>query len=506
MRSSALFAIAIAFGGAEAAVAQDVVRTTTSHVRIVDWSQRAASKWETPFWLAPEQLEIQGPLSQIPDATRFYAIARQGHAMPAGEVGTLGNMFSPATLDSKGRSAFVAAVDGAERNQGIFFGDAASLKVVVMGCGAAGGRGSTARCGDPSPIGGTFSGMFQAATPAPAANDNGDILFLADLTGASAPRGLFLYQAANEKIIKIAAVGDPSPRGGTLTAVGPGAINNRGVIVFPASSFGNGSQGSDILLWQEGRLTKYVAAGDPAPGGEVFSFVGGEAFGYQDGTWIPTSVPAINDSNQIAFSGRTESGGGLFLSREGIHERQVRWDDPEPGGRVFFDFRGDPVLNRRGEIAFLAYTAEMGASSPSGSGWFVGARGKFRRALGSFDPLQKGTVQALAFSRNPFRPLDDAGNLALWARYQLADNSRHDALVVVPPDKAPIVLVNQEAPSPLGGSWDELYYWPTSNNAYQIQFAAITLGYPGSTHGHFVATYRSDAVFRDGFENPAQQR
>ena len=504
MRLCGLFAIVMAFVVAETAIAQDVLRTLTPGVRIITEHQRAASAWEAPPWSAPVRLQIQSAVFHSMEAPRFGAIARQGQAMPVGEAGTLGDMFNPATLDSIGRGAFVAMVDGATRNQGIFFADATRLKVVVMGCGATGGGGSSAGCGDPSPIGGTFSGMFQGTTPAPAANDAGDILFLADLAGAAAPRGLFLYQATDEQIIKIAAVGDPSPRGGILTAVGPGAINNLGTIVFPASSFGDGSQGSDILLWQEGVLTTYVAAGDSTAEGEVFSYVGGEAFGYPDGTWIPTSVPAINDSNQVAFSGGTQTGGGLFLSSDGVHERQVRWDDTAPGGGVFFDFRGDPVLNGRGEIAFLAYTSESATNPPTGGGWFVGFRGNFRGALRFSDPLEQGAVNGLAFSRNPFRPLDDAGNLVLWARYQLADKSEHEALLVVRPGETPTALVSQGAPSPLGGSWGSLNAWPTSNNAYQVQFTAGTPGYLDSTHGQFVATYQPDVVFSDDFEGPAQ--
>ena len=341
-----------------------------------------------------------------PECALVLAIAREGQPMPAGEAGTLGFMLiNPATLDASGRGAFVADVDGAERNQGIFFADANSLKVIAMGCGETGGYGSTSDCGDPSPIGGTFSGMFRGTAPAPAANDDGDVLFIADLVGAPVPRALFLYRSQDESIIKIAAIGDPSPRGGTLTAVGPGVINNAGTIAFTASTVGNGSQGAEILVWRNGVTTTYVAAGDPAPNGEVFSLLGAEAVGCEDGTWIPIAVPALNDDDQIAFKARTQSGDGLYLSRDGVHERLVRWDDPEPGGGVFFDFGGHPVLNDRGEIAFLAYIASTPGGPETGGGWFVGTGGTFRRALMFEDGLSGGEVSGLAYSRNPFRPL-----------------------------------------------------------------------------------------------------
>ncbi len=505
MKPGNVLAFGIALCGCNTAFGQSVAHAGLSAERNADWPRRVASVWEQPvlditMWSGGTRA------SGVPSAPSFFAIAREGQPMPAGEAGTLGFMLiNPATLDASGRGAFVADVDGAERNQGIFFADANSLKVIAMGCGETGGYGSTSDCGDPSPIGGTFSGMFRGTAPAPAANDDGDVLFIADLVGAPVPRALFLYRSQDESIIKIAAIGDPSPRGGTLTAVGPGVINNAGTIAFTASTVGNGSQGAEILVWRNGLTTTYVAAGDPAPNGEVFSLLGAEAVGCEDGTWIPIAVPALNDDDQIAFKARTQSGDGLYLSRDGVHERLVRWDDPEPGGGVFFDFGGHPVLNDRGEIAFLAYIASTPGGPATGGGWFVGTGGTFRRALMFEDGLSGGEVSGLAYSRNPFRPLDNAGNLVLWARYRMADESERESIVVVDPAGTPAVLVEEGAPTTIGGTWGTLNAWPTSNDAFQVQFQAGTPGFFASTHGQFVATYRADLVFADGFEFPSPE-
>jgi hypothetical protein len=169
---------------------------------------------------------------------------------------------------------------------------------------------------------------------------------------------------------------------------------------------------------------------------------------------------------------------------------------------VFFDFLAYPVINGRGEIAFLAYTSEAEGSPPSGGAWFVGTQGHLRRVLGDYDPLPNGHVYGFAYSRNPFRPLDDAGNLVVYARYRMADKSERDSIVAVRPYGTPRVLVEEGTPTTVGGTWGMINPWPTSNNAFQVQFQAGTPGFFGSTHGQFVATYQTDSVFADGFENP----
>lgn len=430
-------------------------------------------------------------------------VVHQGQTMPAGEVGVLRTSayVNPASIDGKGRIAFFSQVDGAERNQGIFFADDSHLKVIAMGCGDGGGSGSTADCGDPSPVGGNFSGMFLGTTLAPTANENGDILFMSDVANGSSPRGLFLYQSSTQEIVTIAAVGDASPRGGVLTAVGPGSINNHRTIAFLAST--DGAWTSDILVWRNGVVTKYAAVGDQAPGGGTFVSVGNEVFGYEDGTYIPGGpAPAINDSDEIAFSAFTQTTGGELLSKDGLHRWQVRIGDPAPGGGVFFDFREAPVLNGRGELAFNAYVADSVEGPVTGGGWFVGSHGEFRRALGFYDQLEDGVVHGLAFSRNPFHPLDDEGNLAIWASRQLADGTELGTLVIARPNGAIDIVAREGDVSETGGTWGWIDGWPSVNNASQIQFGAAVVGNPTFTDAQFIAPYPADYIFLDGFELP----
>ena len=356
------------------------------------------------------------------------AVAYEGQPMPPGETGTLSTLAfaRSANINQLGRIAFVAQVDGSTRNQGVFTADADGVAVIAMGCGNGGGSGSTDGCGDPTPLGGTFSGLFTDTWATPPINDLGDVVFLADVAGGTSPRALFLYQAATDTIVKIAAVGDPSPLGGTLTAIGPGAINNAQTVAFLAST--DGAQPSDIFLWQSGIVSHYVAAGDPAPGGGTFTFIGTESFGYLDGTTIPSGpAPAINESGQIAFNGIASGpvSRGELVSTNGVHTWQVGAGDDAPGGGTYLDFEA-PLLNDNGDIAWFSDLS----GSAAGAGWFAGSAGNFRRAFAFTDPIGGGIVWGMAISRNPFRALDNTGDLVVWGSLQLPDQSQYDMIVV----------------------------------------------------------------------------
>ena len=482
-------AAALAAGLSGLASAQGVVDHADTGARVIDLVRGPLAPRE------PHPTPHRAIASPVGDPVcGASALAWQGEPMPAGETGTLSTIAfaRPAALDDAGRIAFVSQVDGATRNQGVFVADDAGVRVIAMGCGAGGGSGSTDGCGDASPIGGTFSGFFGDTWAVPAMNNGGDVLFVADVAGGGAPRGLFLYVAASDSIVKIAAVGDASPLGGTLSAIGPGSINDEGTVAFLASTGGDGSQGSDILIWQQGDLSAYVAAGDPAPGGGTFTFIGTEAFGYADTTWIPTGpVPGLNNQGQIAFHGITSGGArGELLSQNGVHEWQVQGGDAAPGGGTYLDFFA-PVLNNEGEIAFFADIA----GAESSIAWFVGSAGAMRRAFGYLDPVGDGTVAGMAVSRNPFHALDDAGNLVAWTSRQLEDTTERETMIVARADGTLDIVASQGDATPLGGgTWGGMDSWPTMNFANQLRFGAGTPGNPEFDNAHVRITLCESAT------------
>ncbi len=426
----------------------------------------------------------------LPCAT--LPIAWHAQTVPGG--GTLSPIApgNPACVNRAGAFAFVADVVGSPRNQGVFVVDANGLRAIAMGCGQGGGSGVHGTCGDPAPGGGTFAGFFGGTVFAPPIDDDGDVLFFADVVnGTATTRGLFLYVAALATITKVAAVGDPSPLGGTFGAIGPGSMNNRRAIAFLASPAGSGI-GADLFLWQAGTITKIAAVGDAAPGGGTLAFLGTEAFGYADGTNIPSGpVPAINDCGQISYRAIVNGGvtsRGVVVRTNGTDAWYLRAGDPTPAGGTFTDFQA-AALNGSGEIAVLA---DFTAAGTPNTGWFVGSPGNFRKALAFFDPVDGGQCLGLAYSRNPMTPLDDQGNLVLWC--DTASAGGQDRLVVSAADGSLTVLARRGDPTPLGGIYTGMNAWPSLSSTGRATLSVYTPGAPGIFNAHFASVLCGPAI------------
>ena len=423
------------------------------------------------------------------DSCDVSGIAWHGENVPGG--GTLNPQAwgNPSTINTSGRIAFIAQVDGSERNQGVFSAAGDGLVPIAIGCGRGGGSGDPgSACGDPSPIGGTFSGFFTGTFFAPPINDLGDILFIADVYGGQSPRGLFLYQGDTGEIQKVAAVGDNSPLGGSFSAIGPGSLNSARQVVFLA--FTGASTDGNLFLWDGGAVNKVVAAGDPAPGGGFFWAIGTERIGFVDGTMMPTGpLGDINDLGQISFRGFVTGGqalGGLFLSDGGSYQWYVSTGDATPIGGVYADF-GAAILNNAGQIAFFA-DVNLGPSFTSG--WFTGSPGSWRKAIAFSDQIGDGQVIGIAYSRNPHAPLDDFGNLALWATVRTPLGDR-ETLVINQPDTTVLTVVRQGVPTPFGGQIGTIQSWPSLSRDGQGTLGASTPGAGSILNAHMV--YRSCA-------------
>jgi hypothetical protein len=435
-------------------------------------SQRAA------VWQSNRLRKVIRPSETI---CSIQSLAEHGEPAPNTGGGTLDPLafFNPTTVNSLGRIAFNSLVDGVERNQGAFIANAdGSLSAVVIGCGAGGGSGdTTSLCGDPSPIGGNFSGFFLGTVFTPDINEAGDVLFFSDVNGGSSRRGLFLYQAATGEIVKVAAIGDASPLGGTFAAVGPGSINNSGKVVFIASPSTTAFP-ANIFLWDNGVVTKVAAIGDPAPGGGTFSILGGESFGFVDGTNIPVGpIPDINDVDQICFKAIVTGGiteRGLIVRTAGVDEWYVKVPDPTPAGGTYFDMQAASI-NNAGQIAFLADFQPT--PDTFNTGWFAGAPGNWRKVIAFFDPVDGGQCLGLAFSRNPMQMIDPAGNVIFWTN--LDSNGGSDRIVLGLSDGSLLVTARRGDPTPIGGTFGSMDAWPATggNNG------SINVSTPGAQNG-----------------------
>lgn len=443
-------------------------------------------------WRAPRPGSVAvGPTS---DAAVCSTASPAWHSQSVPGGGSLSPLafMNPATANRDGRIAFHARVDGAVRNQGIFVADATGLRPIAIGCGQGGGSGNHGTCGDPAPGGGTFAGFFGGTMFAPASNARGDVLFVADVAGGPSPRGLFLWRADVLTIVKVAAIGDPAPNGGTFTAIGPGSLNNSRDVVFLGRN--TNVLTSDVYSWRNGALGTHAKTGDPAPGGGTFTMLGTESLGFVDNTNIPTGpVPAINDRGEIAF--RAIASGpvsrGIVLSRHGQHQWVLRAGDPTPAGGTYVDFWA-PCLNQVGQVALLA------DFTPSTSGWFVGAPGSWRKAIAFYDAIDGGSCLGLAVSRNPMTPLDDDGNLTFWAN--LSSSGDQDRLVASAPDGSLTIVARRGGATPLGGTFTMIDAWPSSTPTGRVSFGAGTPGAGGGAilNARFVSVLCGPAVSADG--------
>jgi len=407
--------------------------------------------------------------------------AAHGQIAPNTNGGTLNPaaFFNPTTVNASGRIAFNSQVNNSARNQGVFVADSdGTISAIAIGCGGLGGSGdTTSMCGDVSPIGGHFGGFFFGTVFTPDINDAGDVLFFCDVNGGSSRRALFLYRVASGEIVKVAAVGDPSPIGGTFGAVGPGSLNNNGKVVFLASPVGQ-TVNSNLFMWDNGVVTKVAAIGDPAPGGGTFSGLGTESFGFQDGTSIPVGpVPDINDSDQIAFRAIVSSGitqRGIVVRTGQVDEWYVKVPDPTPIGGTYLDMQAASI-NNAGQIAFFADYRPT--PETINSGWFAGAPGNWRKVVVFFDPIDGGQCLGLAFSRNPMQTIDAQGNVVFWAN--LDSNGNADRLVLGLTDGNLLIAARRGDPTPIGGTFGSMDAWP----AVDGNIGTLNVATPGAQNG-----------------------
>src|ERR1051325_10980898 len=442
---------------------------------------RVHDNFERPQ-ISVSQQNYRVPITRAPSGEICGVESRAAHGQVAPNTngGTLDPVafINPTTLNASGRVAFNSGVDGSDRHQGVFVADSdGTITAIALGCGGPGGSGdTTSTCGDASPIGGHFGGFFSGTFFTPDINDAGDVLFFCDVNGGSSRRALFLYRGASGQIVKVAAIGDSSPIGGTFGAVGPGSLNNNGQVVFLASAVG--TTNSDIFMWDNGVVTKVAAVGDPAPGGGTYSLLGTESAGFQDGTNIPVGpVPDINDSEQIAFRAIVSGGittRGIVVRTGATDEWYVKVPDPTPIGGTYFDMQA-PSINNAGQIAF--FTDYRPTPDTFNSGWFAGAPGNWRKVVVFFDPIDGGQCLGLAFSRNPMQTIDAAGKVVFWAN--LDSNGTSDRLVLGLTDGSLLIAARRGDPTPIGGTFGTMDAWPAINGS----IGTVNPATPGAQNG-----------------------
>ncbi len=221
--------------------------------------------------------------------------------------------------------------------------------------------------GDPAP-GGQFSAVNEASI-----NNAGDIALIGYGNFALGP---VVFVLSGGEFHRLVGAGDPAPGGGVFSFFANVSINDAGQVAFMGYAYPRPRQG--IFLWSDGNIVSIAQTGDPAPGGGTF---------YIPGPTFPRRyVPSLNAMGQIVFGARLSSPTGnsaVFLySADGLR-RIAGPGDPAPGGGIFVRARS-ASLNDLGEVAFAA------SLNPSGSGVYLVSQGTMNKIVATGDPAPSG--------------------------------------------------------------------------------------------------------------------
>jgi hypothetical protein len=395
------------------------------------------------------------------------------HGSPAPGGGQLVAPSLPyaGTLGSGGRVVFVSAIAGSARNQAVMISSGGDLKPIAFGCGGAGGSGNPGGCGDPAPGGGTFAGFFEYPAYAPATNDAGDVLFLADLAGAGTPRAVFLFHGATGVSERIAAVGGPSPSGFTITALGLGTLDANGNAVFLARTQPGAGNANEILAWDAGVLSVVAREGSAGPGGTYSLVANGFAILPDNTALLVGGVPSRDAAGRVAhFASVTPTQAtGLVLHTPGQAPVWIAVShQPAPTGGAFDTF-GAPRIAANGEIVFSSrLTVGQGFSA----GVFAGVPGSLRTVLQHLTQIGTLTVVGFERSANPFSFTGRGGDVVLWVRTQRPDLTLGEAHVLARPNTLPEVLLQDGDTAPFGGTITALSHWPAIDEHGRVLHAA----------------------------------
>ena len=376
-----------------------------------------AAIWAAVLWVAPSapSLGLAGPGSE---SGPLHVVVRSGLAAPGGgrfdRFDVTGQPIV-APVNARGQVAFYASVLRAPGREGIFLADSGRVTKV-------------AAFGDAVPGGGTLAEF--AAHPLPALNAAGHMAFGAEISGGRATEGMFLAGEDGFRIIALA--GDDAPGipagvlvsfdapslndsdelafvanvrrgrdvldvlyfwngrrlqrlvaegerltriGGTMDKIGEPALNNRGVVAFPAAIFKGPALGG-IFVAGSRELRLLVGAGDRTAGGAMI-----QRF---------SERVAIDDADGIAFGAWLGTDGGaheavLRVGPEGLAEIAID-GAAAPGGGRYAGFGPWPTVGPDGVTAFIA--ALNGGPGPLAV--FAGAAGDVRRVATMGETLPEG--------------------------------------------------------------------------------------------------------------------
>jgi hypothetical protein len=323
---------------------------------------------------------------------QFVKVAAVGDAVPGGgKLSEFAKHPIPALNDSD-KVAFGAAVAGAHATEGVFVASAGTLQVIALS--------GTDAPGIPT---GTFLEF-----DSPAINNRDEVAFVATVRrGRETLQALYLYSAG--RLRKLVAEGEPTPRGGTFDKFGVPAINNKGVIAFPAA-LDHAAVLGGIFVAGTRDLRLLLSVGDIEPSGAMLvRFSERVAINDEDNIALGAHLRLSNDNKEAV----------LLVTPNGATEIATVGDSA-PGGGTFSAFGPWPGLGSGNMVVFMA-GIEAG---PGPLALYAAGPLGLRRIAMVGDHLANGKVLE-AFALNPVASAASNGGLtfATLAELGAGENS-----------------------------------------------------------------------------------
>jgi hypothetical protein len=210
---------------------------------------------------------------------------------------------------------------------------------------------------------------------APALNDNDELTFVANVRHGRDVLDV-LYFWNGRRLQRVVAEGERLLRiGGTMDKIGEPALNNAGVIAFPAAIFKGPSLGG-IFVAGARDLRLLVGAGDHVPSGAmILRFSERVAIDDEDGIAFGAYLGADGATREAVL--RTEPDGLAEVAVEGA---------PAPGGGRYAGFGPWPTVGPGGVTAFIAALDD----GPGPLAAFAGKVGDIRPAATMGEALPQG--------------------------------------------------------------------------------------------------------------------
>jgi len=308
----------------------------------------------------------------------FIKVAAVGDAVPGGgKLSEFAKHPIPALNDSD-KVAFGAAVAGAHATEGVFMASEGSLQVIALS--------GTDTPGIPT---GTFLEF-----DSPAINNRDEVAFVATVRrGRETLQALYLY--SNGKLRKLVVEGDPTPRGGTFDKFGVPAINNKGVIAFPAV-LDHATVLVGIFVAGTRDLRLLLSVGELEPDGAMLvRFSERVAINDEDNIALGAHLRLSNDNKEAV----------LLVTPNGPSEIATV-GERAPGGGTFSAFGPWPSLGSDNMVVFMA-GIEAG---PGPLALYAAGSLGLRRIAMVGDHLANGKVLQ-AFALNPVASAASNGGL-----------------------------------------------------------------------------------------------